>query len=106
MLMIEQIITAVLSSAGLTGGICAAIVTAAIKHAKKDAELKRKERLRLEIMRLEGEERLSALLFALLRNARGSGDEQELLDAEKAYIEYLEGCNKLKNEIIGNHTSN
>lgn len=106
MFMLEQVITAVLSSAGLTGGIFAAIMTAAIRHAKKDAEQKRLERLRLEILRLEGEERLSTLLFAMLRNSRGSGSEQELLEAEKAYVEYLESSSKLKNEIIGNHTSN
>lgn len=102
--MLEQVVTAVLSSAGLTGGIFAAVVTAAIRKAQKDAERKRNERLKLEILRLEGEERLSALLFAMLRHSRG-GSEKELFEAEKAYVEYLESSNKLKNEIIGVHTS-
>ena len=57
-MMAEQIITAVLSSAGLTGSIFAAIVTAAIRHAGKNAENKRNERMKLEILRLEGEEKI------------------------------------------------
>lgn len=104
--MIDEIITAILSSAGLTGSIFAAIFTVAIKKAKKDAECKREERLRLEILRLEGEERLSTLLFAILRDLRGSGSERELQEAEKSYIEYLEKSRKLKNEIIGMNTLN
>lgn len=104
--MMDEIITAVLSSAGLTGSLFAAIVTVVVKKVKKDADLKREERMKLEILRLEGEERLSSLLFALLRYTRGLENEAELLDAEKAYLDYLESCNKLKNEIIGNHTSN
>lgn len=104
--MIEQILTLVLPSAGLTGGIFAIVLAAAIKRAKKDADLKRRERLRLEILRLEGEERIHELLIAMLRLVRGSGSETELNLAEKAYIEYLENCKTLKNEIIGTHTYN
>lgn len=102
--MIDEIITAVLSSAGLTGSLFAAIISIAIKRAKKDAERKREERLRLEILRLEGEEKLSALLFAILRGIRGMGSEKELSDAEEAYRAYLEKSRKLKNEIIGENT--
>lgn len=97
--------TIVLSSAGLTGSLFAAIMKFAVKKAKEDAEQKREERLKLEILRLEGEEKMSALLFAMLRFARGSGCQKELDDAEKAYIEHLENSNRLKNEIIGMHTS-
>ena len=104
--MIEQILTLVLPSAGLTGGIFAIVLAAAISRAKKDAEVKRAERLRLEILRLEGEERTSELLFAMLRLVRGIGSEAELNQVEKAYIEYLDDCKNLKNEIIGTHTLN
>lgn len=100
--MLDEIMTVIFSSAGLTGGIFAAIMTAAMKKAKNDAERKREERLRIEILRLEGEERLSALLFALLRYSKGSGSLEELDEAEKAYTEYIEKSNKVKNEIIGN----
>ncbi len=100
--MLDEIITVIFSSAGLTGSVFAAIMVSAMKKAKKDAEKKREERLRLEILRLEGEERLSALLFAIIRYSKGSCGIHELDDAEKAYNEYLEKSNKVKNEIIGN----
>lgn len=102
--LIGELLPIILSSAGLTGGIFSAILTVAIKKAKKDAERKREERLKLEILRLEGEQRLSALIFALLRSTRGNGSVKELEDAERAYTEYLENSSRLKNEIIGVYT--
>lgn len=104
--MFDELVTAVLSSAGLTGSLFSVITAAAVKKAKNDADKKREERLRLEILRLEGEEKLSTLIFAIIRNLRCSGSETELQEAEKAYSEYLEKSNQLKNEIIGSHTSN
>ena len=56
-------------------------------------------------MRLEGEEKLSALLFALIRHSRFGGNEGELAAAEEAYREYLESNRRLKNEIIGSYTA-
>ena len=103
--LIEEILPLILSSCGLTGGIFSAVIFFAIKRAKVEAEIKRKERLRLEIMRLEGEEKLSKLIFALIRHTRTHGNAHELDEAEKAYTEYLLNCSKLKNEIISNHTS-
>lgn len=102
---LSELLPLILSSAGITGGVFAAIITFAVKNAKKDADNKRKERLKLEIMRLEGEEKLSALIFALIRNLRGSGSDKELDDATSAYVDYLENVSRLKNEIIGTHTS-
>lgn len=102
--MIDEIVTAVLSSAGLTGSLFAAIISIAIKRAKKDAERKREERLTLEILRLEGEEKQSELLFAILRDLRGLGTEKELEDAEESYRAYLEKSRELKNKIIGANT--
>ncbi len=99
-----EMIPLILSSAGISGSLLAAIMTFAIKRARSDAENKREERLKLEILRLEGDEKMSALLFAMLRNARGVENERELDEAEKAYTEYLENCSRLKNEIISNHT--
>ncbi len=104
--MLEEILTLILPSAGLTSGIFAIVLTAALKRAKRDADHKREERLRLEILRLEGEERVRELLLAMLRYVRGIGNEIELDIAEKAYLEYLESCIALKNEIIGTHTFN
>lgn len=104
MTFIDELLTVVLSSAGLTGSIFAAIVTAAIKKAKEDAERKREERLRLEILRLEGEEKLSALIFAMIRYSKGNGSAKELDEAEKTYTEHLEKSSAMKNEIIGVNT--
>ncbi len=102
--MLEQILTLVIPSAGLTSGIFGIVLTAAIRKAKKDADIKREERLRLEILRLEGEERVRELLIAMVRCVKGTGSEYELDLAEKSYLEYLENCKTLKNEIIGTHT--
>ena len=102
--MLGEMLTFILSSAGLTGGLVAVLTKIALKKAKEDAEIKRKERLKLEILRLEGEERMSSLLFAMLRYARGIGCKKELDEAENAYIEHLENSKKVKNEIISLHT--
>ncbi len=102
---LEEVLPIILSSCGLTGGIFSAVIFFAIKRAKLDAEIKRKERLKLEIMRLEGEEKMSKLMFALIRYTRTYENESELDEAERAYTEYLLNCSKLKNEIISNHTS-
>lgn len=104
--LLGDILPIILSSAGLTGGLFAAITAFAIKKAKKDAERKREERLKLEILRLEGEEKLSALLFAMLRQLSTGDNEKELDDTIHAYTEYLENSSRLKNEIIGVYTSN
>lgn len=104
--ILGEVLPIVFSSVGLTGSLFAVIITVAVKKAKRDAEQKRAERLRLEILRLEGEEKMSALLFAMLRHSRGSENERELEDAEEAYIEHLENSSKLKNEIIGLYTAN
>ncbi|MBQ3230308.1 MAG: hypothetical protein IJB49_04750 [Clostridia bacterium] len=102
--LLGELLPLVLSSAGVTGSVFAAIMTVVFKKVRKDAEQRRTERLKLEIMRLEGEERLSALLFAMLRRSRGVGTDAELAEAERAYNEYLNSSRMLKNEIIGEHT--
>ncbi len=104
--LLNEIFPVVLSSVGLTGSVFAVIIGTAIRKAKTDADRKRNERLRIEILRLEGEEKMSALIFAMLRHERGTGSEKELTDAEEAYLDYLESSHRLKNEIIGMHTSN
>lgn len=104
--LLSEALPLILSSATLSGSVFACIVTAAVKKAKRDAEKKREERLRLEILRLEGEEKLSELLFSLLRTYRGNGSADELENAINDYTAYLEKSRKLKNEIIGIYTIN
>lgn len=103
--LLTELVPIILSSAGATGGLFAAITVFAIKKAKKDADLKREERLKLEILRLEGEEKLSALIFALLRKLNGAGNDKELDETIHAYTLHIERSNALKNLIITNHTS-
>ncbi len=103
--VIAELLPVILTSAGVTGGVFSAFLTLALNKAKRDAEKKREERLKLELLRLEGEERLSKLMFALLHHSRSRESSQELLDAERAYTEYLEKSQHLKNEIISEYTS-
>ena len=78
---VSEIIPLIVSSAGISGTVFAAIFGFLLKRAKSDAEKKQHERLQLEVMRLEGEEKLSALLFALIRHSRFGGNEGELAAA-------------------------
>ena len=103
--LLAELLPIILSSAGVTGSLFAAITIYAIKKAKKDADLKREERLKLEILRLEGEEKLSSLIFAMIRSINGSGSEKELDETIHAYTLHIEKSRALKNLIITNHTS-
>lgn len=103
--VIAELLPVILTSAGMTGGLFSAVLTLALNKAKRDAEKKRAERLKLELLRLEGEERLSELMFALLRHSRNDEHASELCDAERAYTEYLEKSRHLKNEIISEYTA-
>lgn len=103
--LLAELLPIIISSAGVTGSLFAAITVYAIKKVKKDADTKREERLKLEILRLEGEEKLSALIFALIRTLNGNGDSHELDETLHAYTEHINRSNALKNQIITNHTS-
>ena len=103
--LLFEVLPIILSSAGITGSLVAAITVHAIKKAKTDAERKREERLNLEILRLEGEEKLSELIFAIVRRLCDNGSVEELLDTMHAYTEHIEKSRQLKNSIIGSHTT-
>ncbi|MBR4278950.1 MAG: hypothetical protein IKT34_02130 [Clostridia bacterium] len=101
--LLSELFPVILSSAGLSGSVFACILAFAVKKAKNDAERKRDERLKLEILRLEGEEKLSELLFEMLRS--GNLQKSDQLDEKiHAYSEYLEKSRCIKNRIIGEHT--
>ncbi|MBQ8896014.1 MAG: hypothetical protein IJY88_04400 [Clostridia bacterium] len=103
--LICELLPVILASAGLSGGVFTGLLRLALNKAKRDADKKREERLKLELLRLEGEERQSKLFFALLRHLRTGDGEQELAEAEHAYTQYIEKSLKLKNEIISEYTS-
>ncbi|MBR0231079.1 MAG: hypothetical protein IJQ53_02495 [Clostridia bacterium] len=100
-----ELITLALSSAGAAGTLLACVFAWMLKKARRDAERHREERLKLDIIRLEGEEKLSELVYAMVRQVRGTGTARELDDAEEAYSEYLESARRMKNEILSYYTA-
>ena len=100
-----EFITLALSSAGAAGTLLACVFAWMLKKAKRDAERHRGERLKLDMIRLDGEEKLSGLIFDMVRQVRGTGNARELDEAEKAYTEYLESARRMKNEILSYYTA-
>ena len=100
-----EFITLALSSAGAAGTLLACVFAWLLKKARREAERHREERLRLDIMRLEGEEKLSELVYAMVRQVRGAGSARELDEAEAAYSEYLENARRMRNEILSYYTA-
>ncbi len=101
----SEFVMLLISSAGLSGSVLGIVFSAVLKKAHSDAAKKREERLLLEIQRLEGEELMSNLLFALVRFSRGLCDESELEEAEKDYLRYIQNSRAVKNRILGSYTA-
>lgn len=98
-----ELAAVVLSSAGVIGTVTAGVLSAVLKQTKSVAEKRREERIRLELQRLEGEEKLSQLILLLIKFSKGLCEMEELDNAEKNYIAYLEKARKSKNEILSEH---
>ncbi|PKM60998.1 MAG: hypothetical protein CVU97_07485 [Firmicutes bacterium HGW-Firmicutes-21] len=92
------------SSAGIVGTLIAGLLGIVFRQTKTVAEKRRKERVLLELQRLEGEEKLSRLILLLIKFSKGLCEMDELDDAEKGYIVYLEKNRDRKNEILTEHT--
>ncbi len=90
------------SSAGILGTAVSAVLVWMLGRAKKDAEQKRKERISMELYRIEGEELLSVLVLALVRSC-GEGDPATEA-AAKAYEEHLEKRKHFRNQLLSSHT--
>ncbi len=97
-----ELLVMLLSSSGVLGAGLTAVLGVMLKKARRDAEQKRAERIAVELQRLEGEERLSAVVLALVR-AKGESTD-ELQDALDDYERYLEKRRELRDKIIGNYT--
>lgn len=97
-----ELLVMLLSSSGVLGAGLTAVLGVMLKKARRDAEQKRAERIAVELQRLEGEERLSAVVLALVR-AKGENTD-ELQDALDDYERYLEKRRELRDKIIGNYT--
>ena len=91
------------SSAGLLGMMIAALLSVVLKKTKAVAEKRRRERILLELQRLEGEEKLSRLILLLLKFSKGLCEMDELDEAEKGYIVYLEKNSERKNEMLSEY---
>ncbi len=99
---IYELIAVFVSSTGVVGAALSAVLAAMLRRARKDAEQKRKERISMELSRLEGEECLSEVVLALVHVC--GKDDPELKDALRAYSNYLEHRRTFRNEIISSYT--
>ena len=98
-----EIAAVILSSAGLIGTIIAGILSVVLRQTKAVAEKRREERMQLELQRLDGEEKLSQLILLLIKFSKGLCEMEELDNAERNYITYLEKTRASKNEILTEH---
>ncbi len=96
-----ELLAVIFSSAGVLGTVLSAVLAWMLRRAKKDAEQKRKERIAMELFRLEGEELLSALVLALVQGGREN--DPALETAAKAYEEHWEKRKHFCNELLSNH---
>lgn len=101
--MLCELAAVVLSSAGVIGTVVAGVLSVVLRQTKTVAEKRRKERIQLELQRLEGEEKLSQLILLLIKFSKGLCEMEELDNAERNYIAYLEKTRASKNEILTEH---
>lgn len=99
---IYELLAVFLSSTGVAGAALSAVLAAMLRRARKDAEKKREERISIELQRLEGEERLSEVVLALVHVC--GKDDPQLKDALRSYSKYLEQRRTLRNEILSSYT--
>lgn len=97
-----ELIAVFLSSAGVLGAGLTGVLRVMLRRAKQDAEKQRAERISVELQRMEGEERLSEVVLALVRASRE--DSPELREATRAYGDYLEKRRRLRDEILSRYT--
>lgn len=100
---VYELLIVSLSSAGILGTVTASLLCAVLKQTKAVAKKRRKERVQLELQRLDGEEKLSQLILLLIKFTKGLCEMDELDNAEKNYVEYLEKNRVRKNKILTEH---
>lgn len=100
------LLAAFLSSTGVLGIGVSAVLAYLLRRAKKDAEEKHAERIKLELQRLEGEELLSAVVSALAKRALAeqAGEDEKLTRALQAYGEYLTRTRRSRDEMLSRYT--
>lgn len=99
---VYELLAVFASSTGAVGTAVGAVLACMLRRARKDAEQKRKERISMELSRLEGEECLSEVVLALVHVC--GKDDPQLKDALRAYSKHLEHRRQFRNEIISSYT--
>lgn len=95
-----EALASILSAGGLVSVFVCSFLKRALNKAREDAERRKQERNKQELLRLEGEERIASLVLTLARYARGECGNKELEAAEKEYTRYMEKASELKRQII------
>lgn len=101
--MVYELLAVFLSSTGLLGIGVSAVLACLLRRARSDAEQKHAERIQLELQRLEGEEKLSAVVLALARRASDQSGDQSLDDALLAYSDYLLRTRRARDEMLSRY---
>lgn len=97
---LAEALMAFLSAGGFVSVFVCSLLKRALNKAREDAERRKTERNKQELLRLEGEEKIASLVLILARYSRGKCEEEELEKAENDYLAYTEKAKAEKRRII------
>ena len=97
---LAEALMAFLSAGGFVSVFVCSFLKRALNKAREDAERRKAERNKQELLRLEGEEKIASLVLILARYTRGKCEENELEKAEEDYLAYTERAKAEKRRII------
>ncbi len=97
---LAEALMAFLSAGGFVSVFVCSLLKRALNKAREDAERRKTERNKQELLRLEGEEKIASLVLILARYTRGKCEEEELEKAEEDYLAYTEKAKAEKRRII------
>lgn len=97
---LAEALMAFLSAGGFVSVFVCSFLKRALNKAREDAERRKAERNKQELLRLEGEEKIASLVLILARYTRGKCEEEELEKAEEDYLAYTEKAKAEKRRII------
>lgn len=97
---LAEALMAFLSAGGFVSVFVCSLLKRALNKAREDAERRKAERNKQELLRLEGEEKIASLVLILARYSRGKCEEDELEKAENDYLAYTEKAKAEKRRII------
>lgn len=97
---LAEALMAFLSAGGFVSVFVCSLLKRALNKAREDAERRKAERNKQELLRLKGEEKIASLVLILARYSRGKCEEEELEKAEKDYLAYTEKAKAEKRRII------